>query len=118
MNAFTANLLNSIVLIAMGLWGYFSSENPSMTAMIPVIFGVILLLMSQGIKKENKIISHVVVVLTLLILISLFKPLSGAMGRADNMATIRVGLMILTCIIAMVFFIKNFIDAKKARSQS
>lgn len=118
MNAFTANLINAVVLMAMGIWGYMASDNPSMTALIPVAFGLIFLVLSQGVKKENKIVAHVVVVLTLLILISLVKPLTGAMGRGDNMALLRVGAMMLTSLIAMVFFIKSFIDARKARTQS
>jgi hypothetical protein len=116
MNANIANTLNAVVLIAMGLWGYLSSDSPSMTALIPVIFGVIFLLMSQGLKKKNKIISHVIVILTLLVMISLFKPLSGAMQREDSMAILRVGLMILSSLIAMIFFIKNFIDARKSKA--
>ena len=116
MNAYTANILYGTVLIAMGLWGYLSSDTPSVTALIPVIFGVVFLLMSWGIKKENKIISHLIVILTLIVLISLFKPLSGAMGRSDNLAMIRVGLMILSSIIALIFFIKNFIDARKSKA--
>lgn len=116
MNSYVANLLNAVVLIAMALWGYLSSETPSMTALIPVAFGLILLLMSPGVKKQNKIIAHVAVVLTLLILVSLIKPLTGAMGRGDNMATLRVGAMILTSLLAMIFFVKSFIDARKART--
>ena len=41
MKASKANLINSISLIAIGGWGYFSGS--SMTALIPVVFGVILL---------------------------------------------------------------------------
>ena len=74
--------------------------------------------MNTGVKRENKLIAHLAVTLTLLVLISLFKPLSGAMGRGDTAATIRVGLMIATSILAMVFFVKSFIDARKARQSS
>ncbi len=118
MNAFTANILNGIVLVGMGLWGYLSSETPSPTALIPVAFGVALLAMSQGVKKQNKIVAHIAVVLTLLILLSLVMPLKGAIGRGDNTAALRVGIMMLTSLIAMIFFVKSFIDARKARTQS
>ena len=118
MNAYVANVLNAVVLIGMSLWGYLSSESPSATALIPVAFGIILLILSNGVKKENKIVAHVAVVLTLLILISLFKPLSAALGRSDNMAMMRLAVMIVTSLIAMIYFIKSFIDARKARAQS
>ncbi len=116
MNAYTANLLNAVVLLAMGAWGYFGSESPSPTAMIPAVAGLILLGCASGVKKENKVIAHVAVLITLLIAISLFMPLKAAMGREDNMAMLRVGAMIVTSIIAMVFFIKSFRDARKARA--
>ncbi len=116
MNAYTANLLNAVVLLAMGAWGYLGSESPSPTALIPAIAGLILLGCAPGVKKENKVIAHVAVLLTLLIALSLFMPLKGAMERSDNMAMIRVGVMIVTSIIAMVFFIKSFRDARKARA--
>ena len=43
MKANTVSLINSIVLISMGLWGYLESESRPITALIPVIVGVILL---------------------------------------------------------------------------
>ena len=66
------NKLNSISLILIGLWGYLDyADVQSPTALIPVGFGVILLLCSNGLKKENKIISHIAVLLTLVILFAL-----------------------------------------------
>ena len=116
MNAHTASIINAITLIVFSSWGYFSSDTPSITALIPTFVGVILLLLNKGIKNENKVIAHVAVLLTLLILGGLIKPLTGAMDRADNMAIIRVGVMITTTIIAMVFFVKSFIDARRNKS--
>ena len=69
LNATRMNLINALVLIAMGLWGYLELNSP--TALIPVGFGVVLLLCYQGVKNQNKIIVHVAVLLTLLILIAL-----------------------------------------------
>ncbi|MFK7905615.1 MAG: hypothetical protein AB8B69_10845 [Chitinophagales bacterium] len=115
MKAHTASLINAVLLVGLGAWGYFGSASPSPTALIPVVFGVVLLLLNGGVKKENKVIAHIAVVLTLLILFGLGKPLMGAMDRGDTMATARVGVMLLSTIVALVFFIKSFIDAKKSR---
>ena len=41
MNSTKANILNSVCLILIGLWGYFEVSSP--TALIPVGFGVALL---------------------------------------------------------------------------
>ena len=67
MNASKANLINSISLIGFGLWGYFEVTSP--TALIPVGFGLILLLCYNGVKNQNKIIAHVAVLLTLQVIL-------------------------------------------------
>ena len=110
-----ANFINAIVLISLSSWGYFSSDTPSITALIPTFIGIILLICSPGVKKESKIIAHVAVLLTLVILAGLIKPLFGALYRGDTVAIIRVCIMILSSVIAMIIFIRNFIDAKKKR---
>ena len=115
MNAATASLINAIALVGLGLWGYLSSDTPSTTALIPVIIGVILLAVNQGVRKENKVIAHIAVVLTLVILLGLFMPMKGAIGRGDTMAIARVAIMIATTILAMVYFVRSFIAARKAR---
>ncbi|MEM1217057.1 MAG: hypothetical protein AAGJ82_15290 [Bacteroidota bacterium] len=116
MKAHTASLINAILLIGLSLWGYFSSDTPSVTALIPTFIGVALLLMNKGVKNENKVIAHIAVLLTLLILVGLAKPLMGAMDRGDNAALIRIGIMMLSTVVAMVFFVKSFIDARKSRA--
>ena len=116
MKASTASLLNAIILISMGLWGYFESESKAITALIPVIIGIILLLVNKGVKNENKALAHVAVLLTFLILLGLVKPLLGAFERENTYAIIRVLLMIISSLWAMISFIKSFISARKNRA--
>ncbi len=196
MKAHTASLINAVLLIVLPLWGYFSSETPSNTALIPVSIGVVLLAMNYGVKKENKIIAHIAVLLTLLILFGLIKPFMGSLEEKlvfvhkvkdkntfiskglkdkyntdstyinlnnvkndsicdssafkilikdfvdakfeleegkliceqivkqnsklwyENYAAGRIIVMILSTIMAMIFFVKSFIDAKKRRVQA
>lgn len=115
MNAYLASLINAISLIVLGSWGYFSSDTPSITALIPVFVGIVLLICSPGVKKENKVIAHVAVVLTLLILFGLIKPLTGALGRGDTLAILRVVVMLGTTVLAMVYFVRSFIEARRKR---
>lgn len=117
MKPFQINLVNAFVLITMGLWGYFSADKPSPTALIPVGFGVIFALATPPFKRDNKVIAHIVVLLTLLLIIALFMPLKGAVGRGDTLGIVRVGLMLLTSIYAMVIYIRSFIAARKAKEQ-
>lgn len=116
MKAHIASLINAITLIILGIWSYFSSDTPSFTALIPVFVGVTLLLTYNGLKKENKAIAHVAVLLTLLLFIALFKPLSGAIARNDTAGLIRVAVMLLTTLLALIYFVKSFIDARRARA--
>ncbi len=115
MNAATANLINSIVLIAMGFWGYLSSSTPSPTALIPIGFGVVLLLCTPGVRKENKVIAHVAVLLTLLILLMIGGMVFPKSINIGGMRLLRTVLMLLSGIFAMVMFVRSFIAAKKAR---
>ena len=115
MKASLSSLLNAIILISMGLWGYFESESKAITALIPVIIGTILLLVNKGVKNENKALAHVAVLLTFLILLGLVKPLLGAFERENTYAIIRVLLMIISSLWAMISFIKSFISARKNR---
>lgn len=114
MNATKANLLNSIVLIAVGGWGYFDGDGKSITALIPVIFGVVLLLCYSGIKKQNKVIAHIAVLVTFICLLGLFMPLNGAIERGNDTAVGRVSAMIVSSLTALIFFIKSFIENRKA----
>ena len=111
-----ASLVNAIVLVSLGLWGYLGSADPSKTALIPVGAGAALLLMNPGLWKHDKTIAHIAVGVTLLILIGLIFPLKGAIGRSDSMAIARVGIMLATTVIAMVFFVKSFVDARRNRT--
>ena len=115
MKAPIVRLIHAVALIGLGGYGYLSSDTPSVTALIPVVFGVLLLAMNNGVKKENKVIAHIAVLLTLLIIIGLIKPLTGAMGRGDSAAVARVATMLVLGVLAMVSFVRSFIAARKAR---
>jgi hypothetical protein len=112
-------MLNVLTLIAMSLWAYFAYEptpdkmSPSVTTFIPLVFGVILLLCHNGIKKENKIIAHVAVLVTLLSVIGLTKPFMSALDEERFMSIFRVGAMILTGVLAMTIFIQSFIRNRR-----
>ena len=41
MKSHNISLISSLILITMSGWGYLSSETPSVTALIPLFFGVI-----------------------------------------------------------------------------
>ncbi len=114
MNAYKAHLLNALTLLFMGGWGFYATKAPS--ALLPVFIGIVLLSFSQGIKNENKALAHVAVVITLLGLIGIvMKPLMAALGSDDLVKQIRAIAMTVTSVIAVIFFVRSFIAAGKAR---
>ena len=110
MKAHTASLVNAILLITVGGWGYFESGSP--TSLIPVLIGSVLVLLNNGIKKQNKVIAHIAVLVTLLGF-ALIMPLIKAIedGRTD--AALRIIIMLSSSVYAMIFCVKSFIDARK-----
>ena len=113
MNSTNANIINSICLIVIGLWGYLEVSSP--TALIPVGFGAALILCTPGVKKENKVIAHIAVLLTLVILIALLGMRLPKSIDQGGLGLVRVLLMIGTSILSMVCFIKSFIANRKAK---
>jgi len=112
------SLFNAIVLITLGLMGYFSSDDPSKTAFIPVGFGVLLVALNPGVRAHNKTVAHIAVAATLLILLGLIMPLRGAIGRGDTAAIVRVVIMLATTAWAIVAFIQSFIQARREKMQA
>jgi len=121
MKTYQANLINSLALILMPLWAYLTYEgtlekpNQSITALIPLFLGVILFLCNNGVKKENKVIAHIAVVVTLIALLGLFMPLKAAIAEDRTLSVIRVAIMLLTGILAMITFIRSFIANRKGK---
>ncbi|MFK7806652.1 MAG: hypothetical protein AB8F74_02520 [Saprospiraceae bacterium] len=112
----TANLINALALMAMGLWGYFSTG--SNTAFISVGFGVALLLCQNGVRKDNKVVAHIAVVLTLVVLLAYFGMRLPKALNGDTIALVRAIIPIITGVLAMVAFIQSFIAARKARENA
>jgi len=113
MQPWRANFINGVILAIMGLWAGLTSASP--TAFIPLAFGIIFLICTPFMQKGNKVVAHIVVLLTLMVIIALIKPLTGAIGRGSMLSTIRLIVMIFSCAVAMVVFIKSFIDVRKGR---
>ena len=102
-------MINALVLIVLGVYGYFSSGSP--TALIAPSIGVILLLLSFPVKNDNKTAAHVAVILTL---ISVFTFFFIGIKRGN----VIVLLMAVVTLVALIFYIKDFINRKKEREQN
>ena len=121
MKTYQVNLINGLTLILMPLWAYLTyeatAEKPeqSITALIPLFLGIILFLCNNGIKKENKVIAHIAVVVTFIALLGLFMPLKAAIAEDRNLSVVRVAIMLFTGMLAMITFVRSFIANRKSK---
>lgn len=117
MKAAGANLLNALVLIGAGLYGYFgitaSDGTHSLTALIPAAFGLLFLMMNKGVANGNKVIAHIVVILTLVLLVMCIMRFMKV--EEWNSKKYVFLACIISNAIALIAFIKSFIDARKKR---
>jgi general stress protein CsbA len=102
-------IINAVVLIVLGLLGYFTAEpsGRSMTAFIGPAVGIVLLLLSPAVKNNNSTATHLGVVLTAIVAIALATRMGGG-----NPYVIIMGVV---SIIAVVCYIMDFIRRKKER---
>jgi hypothetical protein len=107
------NLVNAILLIVIGFWGYVEKSAP--TALIPVFIGGLLWLQTPKMREGDSKAAHIAVVLTFLGVLGLLMPLRRQLANDDAMGTIRTLMMLSSGIFAMYVYIKSFIDARKAR---
>ncbi len=110
---YVSSLINAIILVIFGIWGYIAGG--SVTALIPVAFGVILLILYPGVKKEAMVPAHIAVLLTLIVTIALLKPLGAAWDRSDGPAMVRTAIMFASSLLALIYFIKSFRDVRRKR---
>tara|TARA_Y100000766_G_scaffold282981_1_gene297511 strand:+ start:1303 stop:1671 length:369 start_codon:yes stop_codon:yes gene_type:complete len=120
MRPYQASLINSIILIIFGSLGFIATMDGDMnkSALVAPIFGLIILLLTPGMKKENKIVAHIVVLLTLMISLALIFPLyktfcPGPDSTFNIARFFRIGVMLISSVFAMVVYIKSFIQARR-----
>jgi len=111
------SMINAYVLMTLGIWGYFATEIPSPTTLIPVFAGSLLLSFIRGLMYGSKSMAELSFVLTLLIPLTLIKPLNDAITLNDFNSVYRIGIMMVTCSITSGFFVIGFIRIWIRRSK-
>ena len=109
-----ATLLNALVLIIIGMVGYLLKSSP--TALIPVVFGILLGLGYLLYDKNNKVVAHICITLMLLIIISLFMPLNKRIIDQDLYGILRIVAMQLISLYSMICFISSFIKSRREQA--
>jgi Ca2+/Na+ antiporter len=109
MNIYRIMIANAVVLIGLGVYGYFLSGSP--TALIAPGIGVILILLSIPVKNENQTAAHIAVVITLISSIMFF--VTGFLR-----ANLLVIVMALFTTFALYMYIMDFVRRKKERENT
>jgi uncharacterized membrane protein len=110
-----------ILLVVLGLYGYFGMGMVSVTALIPLFIGIPIVILGILAFDEKKIkhSMHAASVLMLLGLMGSLYRLAHKFLMGGNMdeSTMILILMSVICIIFLILAINSFIEAKKARDK-
>lgn len=118
------SMVLGIVLVLLGLGGYFGTGQESITALIPAFFGAPFLLLGLlGLEERRlKLTMHIAVVLALLGVVGSARGLSGAWtlitdGQVERpVAVWAQTAMAVLCAVFLVLAVKSFIDVRRARA--
>jgi fluoride ion exporter CrcB/FEX len=122
----TTTIAFGVVLIALGLGGYFGTDRVSLTALIPAAFGVLLVVFGALARdeKRRKMAMHIAVVVGLLGflgtvsgLIELPTLISGG-TVARPAAVISKSIMAALMAVYVAMCVKSFIDARRRRASA
>lgn len=119
----TLSIIFGIILITIGLFGYFGISSESITALIPAFLGLPVTLLGVIGLNENrlKVTMHIASVLMLLGFLGtvsgLFKFFSmiGGADEARPSAVIIQAIMAILCLVFLIFAVKSFIDARRKK---
>ena len=103
MTASQATILNSIILIAAGGWGYLSEPSNRSEELIPLVFGLLFLIAIPPLRKDNRIVEFILRSLGLLLSIALVLALVRAIQESQVERIIRIVVMLAAT--AFTFFV-------------
>jgi O-antigen/teichoic acid export membrane protein len=118
-----SNLANTtigfgIVLIVLGLGGYFGTDRVSLTALIPAAFGLLLVIFGALARdeKRRKMAMHIAVTVGLLgFLGTVFTMISrGALEKPAALISQSIMAVLMAVYVGMC--VKSFIDARRRRA--
>lgn len=100
-------MLNGIVLIILGIFGYIISASPP--ALISTLAGIILTGLSFPVRKENSVVAHIGIIFTLILSVTFF-----FVGfKRDNILII---IMAVITVAAFIFYIIDFLRRRNLRN--
>jgi nitrate/nitrite transporter NarK len=119
----TVTIVIGVILIVLGIGGYFGTGQQSATALIPAAFGVVLLILGGVATRENarKHAMHAAVIIglvgflgTLGGVVKVFHILGGAevTSTAAGAAYAKTAMSVI-CLVFVILCVRSFINARR-----
>lgn len=90
-------LLTSVVLIALGVWGYFTGDPPTPTSLMPPIFGLVFLIALPLLHKQVRHSKILIPVLIFLLIPPIIGYIVNTIVNQDWLALARNIVMLMFC---------------------
>ncbi len=116
---YRVNIIYSILLVAVGVFGlsarYLDQGDWQFTSLIPSAFGATMLAMTNGMKNHNRIVSHIVVLLTLIlaVMVTVMLVINLNAGTGISRKIIIFLITLAGSLVALGYYVASFVRARK-----
>jgi hypothetical protein len=122
------SIASGVLLILIGIFGYgygmMKDGNASLTALFPVIFGLLLVIFGFLAKSKENLRKHLMHGAVIVGLLGLLGTLSSVLqlpalfaGTAERPAAVLARFaMAVVCLVFVILCVKSFVDARRSRT--
>ncbi len=109
-----AALMNSIILLLIGFWGYAANDFATHTAVVPIGAGILFLILSKYLKNAGKGLLIFTMVLALVLIVAFTVPLQRNVEQGDVTGMFRLAFEMAACAFAFIVYLRNLNLLNKA----
>jgi hypothetical protein len=103
------NLINALSLMCISVWMYNSSVNPSIIHLLPIVAGVILLALNNGIRAESKEQKNVAFYFTVILVFCFALLLFTDIGlKEEGFLILVISLIVLSLLSAFSYIFEQW----------
>ena len=110
------NLINATTLIVLSFWAYYDAINKDFGLVIPMVFGVVLLSLNNGVLYHIKSQIWAALIITIFGVIFTIKMGTDQYQHSEIDTSIYFGIMSITGIVSSVFLLMKSIKLSKKRT--
>jgi hypothetical protein len=113
MNAHRTNIIHVIALMFISTYAYFDAMNKDVTQLLPLMLGVVLLSLNNGLLYGNKGQVRAAFVITIISILILWNMTLNARRHDDFTFMLYYSSMIVTGLVSLIFLAKSvFLNPK------